>query len=58
MVAALAAYIKLSIMVQLHGQSSNHLALFIAGVVVQLSSLIGALLFFVLVYFTDTYIIT
>jgi len=55
-VASLVAYCKLSIAVQLHSSSHDSgTALFLAGCVTQLGSLIGALLFFVLVYYTNTF---
>ena len=53
--AGLSAYVKLSIVVQLHCKENNDVTLFIAGAVTQLGSLLGAILFFVLVYFTDVY---
>ena len=54
-IAALTSYTKLSIVVQLHHNDSNDVALFVAGAVTQLGSLIGAILFLFLVYFTDLY---
>lgn len=54
-VSALASYTKLSIVVQLHTNQNNDVSLFMAGLVTQFGSLLGAVLFFVLVYFTNIY---
>lgn len=54
-VSAITSYTKLSVVVQLHHTDNNDVALFIAGTVTQLGSLIGAVVFFFLVYFTNIY---
>ena len=55
-VAALASYTKLSIVVNLHHNQNNDITLFVAGAATQLGSLIGAVIFFILVYFTNIYV--
>lgn len=55
LIAALTSYIKLSIVVQLHCNEENDVTLFMAGMVTQIGSLCGAVLFFALVYYTRVY---
>ena len=57
-VTAITSYTKLSVVVQLHHNDNNDVALFIAGAVTQIGSLVGAILFFILVYFTSIYTLT
>ena len=55
-VASLLSYCKLSIVVQLHNsEQDNGTALFLAGSVTQIGSLIGAVIFFVLVNYTNVF---
>ena len=55
-VAALVSYAKVGAVVQLHSsQTDRDTALMLAGVVTQIGSLVGSLLFFVLVYYTDAF---
>jgi hypothetical protein len=54
-IAVLTSYTKLSIIVQLHCKAQNNVTLFMAGTATQLGSFCGAILFFVLVYFTALY---
>lgn len=54
-IAALTAYTKLSIAVQLHSNDNNDTALFLAGAITQLGSLLGSVLFFILVFYTHIY---
>lgn len=55
-VAALVSYAKVGAVVQLHcSQSDKDTALLLAGVVTQIGSVLGALLFFVLVYYTNVF---
>ena len=58
-IAALTSYNKLSIAVQLHCNEENRdTSLFLSGAITQLGSLTGALLFFILVYFTNIFHVT
>lgn len=52
-IAGLVAYAKVGAVVQLH--VDGDIALYLAGLVTQLGSLLGALLFFVLVYYTNLF---
>ena len=53
---ALVSYSKVSLVVILHGQGTDRdSALFLVGVVIQLGAFLGAVVFFVLIYFTDLY---
>lgn len=54
-ISAMIAYIKVGVTVQLHSYSEKNLALTVGGVVNQLGSLIGAMLFFGLVNYTDIF---
>ena len=55
-IGALASYAKVGIAVQLHADKSNKDAALLAnGILTQLGSLLGALLFFVLVNFTNLF---
>ena len=55
-ISALVAYAKVGVVVQLHTQAQERdTALLLAGLVTQLGSMLGAVLFFVLVYFTDIF---
>ena len=55
-VTALVSYAKVGAIVQLHSsQADRDTALMLAGVVTQIGSLVGSLLFFVLVYYTDAF---
>lgn len=55
-VNATASYAKVGIAFQLHAdQTSKDLALLMNGVFTQLGSLLGAVLFFCLVYFTHIF---
>lgn len=52
-ISALVSYTKVGVVVQLHVREvDKDTALFLAGMVAQLSSLVGAVLFFGLVYYT------
>ena len=48
-ISAVVSYTKVDIVTQLHSQEDRDSALFLAGIVVQLGSLLGAVLFFFLV---------
>ena len=54
--SAVVAYAKVSLVVMLHGQGTDRdSALFLVGVVIQLGSFFGAVLFFCLVYYTSLF---
>lgn len=56
-ISSLASYAKVGAAVQLHSnaQGNRDTLLFLAGIVTQIGSLLGALLFYVLVYYTDVF---
>lgn len=55
-ISAMVTYAKVGVTSQLHGYSENqNLALTVGGVVTQLGSLTGALVFFALVYYTNIF---
>lgn len=55
-ISALVAYTKVGIAVQLYVQGKDRdTALLLAGIITQLGALLGAVLFFVLVYFTNIF---
>lgn len=55
-ISALVAYTKVGIAVQLYVQGEDRdTALLLAGIITQLGALLGAVLFFVLVYFTNIF---
>ncbi len=55
-ISGLVAYAKVGAVVQLHTRQDNRdVALLLAGLITQLGSLLGAVLFFVLVYFTNIF---
>ena len=50
------AYSKVGLVILLHGQGSERdSALFLVGVVIQLGSFVGAVIFFCLVYFANIF---
>ena len=53
---ALVSYTRVCVAVQLHTQEKDRdMALLLAGITTQLGAMLGAILFFVLVYFTDIF---
>lgn len=55
-ISALVAYTKVGIAVQLYVRGKDRdTALLLAGIITQLGALLGAVLFFVLVYFTNIF---
>ena len=55
-ISALVAYTKVGIAVQLYVRGEDRdTALLLAGIITQLGALLGAVLFFVLVYFTNIF---
>lgn len=54
-ISSMVAYVKVGVTVQLHSYSEKNLALTVGGVVNQLGSLLGAMLFFGLVYYTNIF---
>ena len=53
---AVVAYSKVGLVVLLHGQGTDRdSALFLVGVVIQLGSFFGAILFFCLIYYTSLF---
>ena len=53
---ALVSYTRVCVAVQLHTQEKDRdVALLLAGITTQLGAMLGAILFFVLVYFTDIF---
>ena len=54
--SALVSYTRVCVAVQLHTQEKDRdMALLLAGITTQLGAMLGAILFFVLVYFTDIF---
>ena len=55
-ISVLVAYTKVGIAVQLHVQGKDRdTALLLAGIITQLGAMLGAVIFFVLVYFTNVF---
>ena len=53
---ALVSYTRVCVAVQLHTQEKDRdMALLLAGITTQLGAMLGAILFFVLIYFTDIF---
>ena len=55
-ISALVSYTKVGVVVQLHDKERDQdTALLLAGIVTQLGSLLGAVLFFILVYYANIF---